>query len=167
MTTSKKILIALIVIVVAATVYSLITNSSPDTNPTDQVSSMQEKCAIEITSLILEDKDNQYETPEEITRAMFDHYFSFYKQIPECPTDALEDYSLTDVGEITIIPELPKAFTAEITFDLKPLSMEEAMWKSPEATVDGDWIRGKKGILSIRTTVATSSSATTTHFLSI
>ncbi len=157
----KNILIALALIIVALVAYRFTAGAS--NGPT----SMQEKCAIDIHAIILEDKAEQFKTPEQITRAMFDHYFSFYKQIPKCPTDGLADYKIQSVGKITTISELPKAFTAEIVFDLKPLSMDKTLWKSAEATTSSDWILGKKGTLSIRTTVATSSSATTTHYLSL
>jgi hypothetical protein len=107
-------------------------------------------CAIDIRSTIYQHATSSAPLTEtQAARVIFDKYFSVYKTMPDCSASALADFKLISLGK----PE-PRVggFTIPVVFDLKPLSMSETKWisaSSSEATIDGEWIRGKKGTFSI------------------
>jgi len=70
--------------------------------------------------------------------------------MPDCADSALEDFRIISIGTSTPLAE-PGRYTIPLTVDIKPLSITETKWalSSPEATVDGEWIRGKEIVLSI------------------
>lgn len=87
-------------------------------------------------------------THSQVARVMFEQFFSVYKNMPDCTNSALADFKLVSVG---LSEDRVGGFTIPVTFDLKPLDMAKSGWAStsPEARIDGEWIRGKKGVLSI------------------
>jgi len=116
-------------------------------------------CNIDVHALILPDLEDKLKTERQITQAMFDHYFSYYKDTPLCLSSSLKSSKLVSIGEIK--RDDPGHFIADIVFDLEPTSMDKTNWISPESsTTTAGWIKNKKGTLSIRT-------ASSTHYLII
>jgi len=140
----KSIYIAIaILIVIALVAWGL----SMIQKPASEVATSP--CAIDIRSTIYQHASTSAPlTDLEAARVVFNNYFSVYKTMPDCGKSALSDFKLVSLGTVT-----PRegGFTVPIVFDLKPLSMTETAWasSSPEAKIDGGWIRGKKGVLSI------------------
>lgn len=106
-------------------------------------------CAIDIRSTIYQHPATSTPlTRSQVARVMFEQFFSVYKNMPDCTDSALADFRLVSVG---LSEDRVGGFTIPVTFDLKPLDMTKSGWasSSPEARIDGEWIRGKKGVLSI------------------
>ena len=106
-------------------------------------------CAIDIRATVYEHASSSAPlTRSQVARIMFEQFFSVYKNMPDCTGSALADFKLISVG---LSEDRVGGFTIPVTFDLKPLDMTKTAWasSSPEAKIEGGWIRGKKGILSI------------------
>ena len=109
----------------------------------------KDPCAIDILSTIYQHPATSTPlTRSQVARVMFEKFFSVYKNMPDCANSALSDFKLVSVG---LSEDRVGGFTIPVTFDIKPLDMAKSGWAStsPEARIDGEWIRGKKGILSI------------------
>ena len=107
-------------------------------------------CSVDISAIILDDPEGLLSSQEDVARAMFDNYFEEYTKIPNCPEAGINGYNLVSISNVQDLQE--GHFTADIIFDLQPISMEETEWITEEATIDGNWIRGKEGTLSIMRT---------------
>lgn len=104
-------------------------------------------CALNIEYAMVEDAARALETDEEVARAVFDHFMEGYEMIPaECPM-SLKGSELASIREIERLDD--RRFVASITFDVEPASLEGTDWVTPEARVDGTWLRDKQGSLSI------------------
>lgn len=106
-------------------------------------------CSIDIRATIYQHPATSTPlTRSQVARVMFEQFFSAYKVMPDCANSALSDFKLISVG---LSEDRAGGFTIPITFDIKPLDIAKSGWasSSPEARIDGEWIRGKKGVLSI------------------
>lgn len=141
----KKVIIAAaaLVAIIGITAVTIWYMQSPEDGQTAQNTT----CAVDITALIIKDDKETLKTDEDIVRALFANYFDGYKKIPDCTTAGIKNHNLTSVGKIT--RENDHIF-ADIVFDLEPISITETEWDTPETTVEGGWIKGKKGTLSIQ-----------------
>lgn len=141
----KIIIISVIVIAVAALVYGavMLKNRSASAD----LAESQKKCAVDINAIVLQDPENALKTDKAIVEAVFAHYFEAYKAIPDCIAAGIKNYRLAEVG--TIKAE-GASILADIVFELEPVSIDGTEWKTPEATVEGGWIKGKQGMLSIQ-----------------
>ncbi len=104
-------------------------------------------CSVDVSALIVKDPEMLLKTDEDITRAVFTNYFDKYKSVPECPQAGIKNHNLASIATTT---RDGNHILAEITFDLEPIDLEKTEWKTPEATIDGTWVKGKKGTLSIQ-----------------
>jgi len=117
--------------------------------PTESIAS--NPCLIDLTATVYKVATSSAPLTEvQAADAVFNHFFSAYKNMPDCADSALEDFKIISIGTSTPLAE-PNRYTIPLTIDIKPLSMTETKWasSSPEAVVDGEWIRGKKIVLSI------------------
>ena len=139
----KSVYVALIaVVVIILIVWGLSTLNKPK-------EVVKNPCSIDIRTTIYEHASTSAPlTRSQVARVMFEQFFSAYKNMPDCANSALADFELLSVGTSE---DRVGGFTVPITFDLKPLDMVKSSWasSSPEAKIDGEWIRGKKGVLSI------------------
>ncbi len=107
----------------------------------------QRACAVDINSIVLKDEEKKLTTDRQIVEAVFNHYFEAYKAIPDCPTAGISEYRLAEIGKI----ETKGAnILADITFELKPISLEKTEWATPETIKADGWVKEKKGMLSIQ-----------------
>jgi hypothetical protein len=108
----------------------------------------QKACAVDINAIVLKDEKKALKTDRQIVEAVFNHYFEAYKAIPDCPTAGISEYRLAEIGKIET---KGTNILADITFELKPISLDKTEWATPEATTTPDgWVKGKKGMLSIQ-----------------
>ncbi|MFA6158748.1 MAG: hypothetical protein WC763_03970 [Candidatus Paceibacterota bacterium] len=147
MNKKKIISIAALAVLVAAGAYGLTLIQKKAT--VDQSEVAKNDCAVDISAVILKEATSTLKTNDEIVTAVFNHYFDAYKLIPKCAKAGLLDHKLTSIGTTT---NKNGHISADIVFELKPLSMESTAWATPETTKDGLWIKNKKGTLSIQKT---------------
>jgi hypothetical protein len=86
-------------------------------------------------------------TPTAIAHTLLEQLLDAYKNVPDCPTLGITNYSITSVGKATFTS---KDFSVPATFDVVPLSKDKTLWAMASTTWDGAWIRGEKVTLGIQ-----------------
>lgn len=141
----KKIVLAsaILAALIGIAIYAIWFRETPPGDTTAQAN----PCSVDVGALIVRDPEMLLKTDEEIARAVFTNYFDKYKSVPGCPQAGIKNHNLASIATTT---RDGNHLLAEISFDLEPVDMEKTEWKTPEATIEGGWVRNKKGTLSIQ-----------------
>ena len=150
---AKKILWVLIIIVIIVFVF-LSLSGGQQSKPNQSTQIDPRACAINFVSTFIFNVPSKT-SQTTVARALLTQFLDQYKNLTNCMTLGITDYSITSIGKVT---DTGKDFTVPATFDVLPRFKDQTQWGlSSGTTWDGDWVRGESVTLGIMDSSTTTS----------